>query len=169
MNQETLALRHALIDSYNQYAEGLDSKRWELVRACFADRVQLDYGPLSEAGVDEDGLWSADDWLVALQSVINGFDITRHTITNHRFDFSDDRVNCRAYLTAHHVIFPEEGVPGEQDIWTAVGEYSNDYRRSADGRWLICRSALVSHWNSGNLGLYEVARERAAAQASSNA
>ena len=33
---KNLLIRNALIDSYNNYAEGLDSKNWPLVRACFA-------------------------------------------------------------------------------------------------------------------------------------
>ena len=167
MDLATLALRHALIDSFNRYAEGLDSKQWDMVRRCFSDRVRLEYGPLSEEQASADGNWAADDWIAALQSVINGFDITRHTITNHRFDFREGRVNCRAYLSADHVIFPQEGLPGPENIWTFVGEYSNHYERSAEGDWTICRSALVTHWTSGNADLYAVAQERAAAQANS--
>ena len=169
MTLESLQLQQTLIELYNRYAEGIDSKDWAMVRSCFDDRIALDYGPLSEAGADADGLWAADDWMLALQGVINGFDITRHAITNHRFDFSGDNCNCRAYLSADHVIFPDGGMPGPEDVWTVVGEYSNDFVRDAAGEWRIGRSRLSMQWNSGNPGLFEVARERAAAQASSKA
>ena len=36
-------VRQALIDNYNSYAEGLDSKNWPLVRACFAADILRRY------------------------------------------------------------------------------------------------------------------------------
>ena len=77
--------RFAIIDIYNAYAEGIDSKNWALVRSCFADEVYLEYGDLSASIGGPDAPCKADDWLLALQRVINSFDLTRHTITNHPF------------------------------------------------------------------------------------
>jgi hypothetical protein len=155
-------IRNALIDNYNQYGEGLDSKNWPMVRGCFADEVLIDYGSVSDATGDPSVARRADDWLKILQAAINGFDITRHTITNHRVTISDDQVCCRAYLTAGHVIFatPEMPFVNDQDIVTVVGEYSNYYRQ-VEGVWKICQSALVVHWTSGNMGLFEMAAARA--------
>ena len=45
--EKNLLTRNALIDSYNQYAQGLDTKDWPMVRDCFADEVLIDYGDLS--------------------------------------------------------------------------------------------------------------------------
>jgi hypothetical protein len=161
-----LQIKNALIDNYNAYAQGLDSKDWGMVRGCFADKVYFDYGIVSEATGGPDVAISSDDWMLVLQSVINGFDITRHTITNHRFQIDDEVVRCQAYLMADHVIFsnPESTHLGDQEVMTVVGEYTNEYHKTEAG-WKICRSKLVMNYTTGNMGLMAIAGERVAAQA----
>jgi len=158
-------IRAAIIENYNAYAEALDSKNWPMVRECFADQVYLDYGGLSDATGSSDVARPSDEWIPALQSVINGFDITRHTITNHRFEFSGDSVTCRAYLTAEHVIYPnpEITIASEQDVVTVVGEYTNTYEQGVNG-WKICKSKLEMNYTRGNVALLGEAITRAAAQ-----
>jgi predicted ester cyclase len=150
-----LTIRNALIDNYNAYAEGLDSKNWPMVRNCFADEVVIDYGELSAASGAADEPRKADDWMEYLQGVINKFDVTRHTITNHRVSISGDEAVCTAYLTADHVKFadPSLALANPENVATVVGEYSNHYRQ-IDGAWKIFRSALVVQWSSGNLALF---------------
>ena len=161
--ENELVIRAALVDNYNKYAEGLDSKNWPLVRACFSDTVLIDYGAISAATGAPDVARNTDDWMLHLKSVINGFDITRHTITNHRVIISDGEISCRAYLSADHVLFKDAANPvvDDEDIVTVVGEYTNHYRL-IDGDWKICQSALVVHWSQGNMGLFATAPERAA-------
>ena len=163
IEESTLLIRNALIENYNNYAEGLDSKNWPMVRACFADEVVIDYGSISAATGDPDVPRPADDWMKHLQSVINGFDITRHTITNHRVSILENEISCRAYLTADHVVFsnPEMPIVGDEDVVTVVGEYTNHYRQ-VEGSWKICRSALVVNWSRGNVALFATATERSA-------
>ena len=157
-----LSLRQALIDNYNNYAEGLDTKNWPMVLACFSDQVFLDYGDVGEVNVSAQ---AAADWIAHLQSVINGFDLTHHAITNHRLTVDDGRVNCRAYMVADHVIFPDPAIAevGPEDRCTVVGEYSNDYEQQADGRWTICYSRLSVKWSSGNTEVFVTAATRVAA------
>lgn len=163
IEESKLLIRNALIDNYNSYAEGLDSKNWPMVRACFADEVLIDYGSISAATGGPDVPRRADDWMKHLKSVINGFDITRHTITNHRVTIMDGEISCRAYLSADHVVFanPEMPVVGDEDVVTVVGEYTNHYKQ-IEGSWKICRSVLVVNWTRGNVELFAAATERAA-------
>ena len=49
---EQLKVRSAMVDNYNAYAEGLDSKNWPLVRSCFCDEVYIDYGFISAPSGD---------------------------------------------------------------------------------------------------------------------
>jgi len=165
MTDEHLRIRQALIDNYNQYAQGLDSKQWPLVRDCFADEILIDYGAISAPTGDPAVPRRADDWLAILQGVINGFDITRHAIGNHRFSIAGDRISCRAYLRADHVVFADPGLPivGDQDMVTVVGEYTNHYARIGDA-WKICKSELAVHWSEGNVALFTRAAERVIAQ-----
>jgi len=151
---QQLQIRNALIDNYNAYAEGLDSKNWPLVRACFLDEIYIDYGPISDPTGAASVPRRADDWLQLLQSVINRFDITRHTITNHRVTIDGDTISCRAYLIADHVKFDAATAPHvtDENVVTVVGEYNNYYRQEG-GQWKICRSELVVNWSRGNIGL----------------
>jgi hypothetical protein len=160
---DKLEIRNALIDSYNSYAQGLDTKDWDLVRSCFKDNVFIDYGGISDPTGSPDVARDSDEWMKVLQSVINGFDITRHTITNHRPTITDAAVSCSAYLVADHVIFPSPDLPlvSPEDVVTVVGEYTNWYERDGEG-WKICRSKLVVNWSSGNTALLATAMERAA-------
>jgi hypothetical protein len=150
-----LAIQAALVDNYNRYAQGLDSKDWQLVRSCFAEKVCIDYGELSASGGAPDVPRRADDWLGYLQSVINRFDVTRHTITNHRFVIDGATVSCRAYLSADHVKFTDPSLPvvGPGDSVMVVGEYTNYYAEH-DARWLIVRSELVVNYSVGNVALF---------------
>lgn len=162
MSNTEADIRNALIDSFNQYAEGIDSKDWNLVRACFADQVVVDYGDLS-ASLGEPGVpVAADDWVAAVKGVISGFDITRHAITNHRFDLASPPVCARAYLSADHVIFADPAVPVVQpdNVVTLVGEYTN-YYELIEGNWKIVRSALAGDWTAGNADLLQEAVDRA--------
>ena len=166
MSTESLIIRNALIDSYNDYAEGLDSKNWTLVRSCFADEVIIDYGELSASTGAPDEPRRADDWMLYLKGVINGFDITRHLISNHRVTISDSDISCRAYLAADHVIFADPAMPvaRAEDIVTVVGEYNNHYA-NIDGAWKIVRSQLDVHYSHGNMALFEESAKRVAAAA----
>ena len=164
--ENPLLIQSALVENYNRYAEGLDSKNWSMVRACFADEVMIDYGGISAPSGDPAVPRQADDWLKILQGVINGFDITRHLISNHRFTISDKEISCRAYLSADHVIFPNPEMPivGDDDVVTVVGEYTNFYT-CIDGQWKICRSELDVNWSRGNMTLLATATQRAQAKA----
>jgi hypothetical protein len=161
-----LLLQQSLIDSCNAYAEGIDTKNWALVRACFDDQVALDYGELSAAGGAPDVLQSADDWLKVLKNAINGFDITRHTMTNHRISLEGDIACCRVYLDADHVIFSEPAFLHalDGDVVRLVGEYTNHYRQTDTG-WKIIRSTLAVHWTSGNPELFARSVQRSATNA----
>jgi enoyl-CoA hydratase/carnithine racemase len=160
---EVALIRNHLLDSYSRYAQGLDSQNWEMVRACFADEILIDYGELSISSGPPEVPRRADDWMASLQRVINGFDVTRHAITNHRMHIDESGgVSCRAYLSADHVIYPdsEARVISAEDVVTVVGEYNNYYEQ-IEGLWKIVKSELKVDWTIGHGDLLEVAVERA--------
>ena len=158
--------RCEIIDVYNAYAEGIDTKNWQMVRECFADQVVLDYGEVNPAAGDPDSPRQADDWIPVLQSVINGFDRTRHIISNHRFRDCEDGIECRAYLHADHLILEEDQMSAAtpEQVITIVGEYTNVFR-CEDAQWKIVRSKLSMEYALGNESLFGVAATRAAATA----
>jgi 3-phenylpropionate/cinnamic acid dioxygenase small subunit len=157
-------LAQELAENYYRYAEGLDSKNWELVRSCFADEVYIDYGPVIDPDGSADTPRAADEWLKVLQGAINGFDATRHLMSNPRVEVTGDEVTCRIYLQADHVIYPipEMAIAGPHDVATVIGEYTNSYVQTPQG-WKICKSKLVMDYTTGNLELFGAAAGRVAA------
>ncbi len=157
-------IKNALIDSYNNYAQGIDSKDWPLVRSCFADEVTLNYGDLSDSTGGSNVPRSSDEWVAVLQAAINGFDITRHAITNYRVTMNGDIATCVVYLSADHIVFEDPAIPVStpENTVTIVGEYTNSYQQF-NGEWKIIASQLLVNWSSGNLSLFELAQARAAA------
>lgn len=155
--------RFDVIDVYNNYALGIDTKNWPLVRSCFTDEVLIDYGEISAATGSADVPRKAEDWLAHIKGVINGFDQTRHAITNHRFHKDGDAIVCAACLRADHIIFsnPEHGIAGTDDIVTIVGKYTNTCLLTEDG-WKVSKSRLEVNWSSGNAALFPQAMQRAA-------
>jgi SnoaL-like domain len=156
-----LKTRAALVDNFNNYACGVDSKDWQRVRNCFADRVSLDYASVGHVTPGDGQTISSDEWIEVLQGVINGFDLTRHSITNHRFHIEDDILRCQAYFCADHIIFAdsESRQVGAEDCVTVVGEYCNQYQYR-EAQWKICHSQLLMNYTTGNVGLFERAQER---------
>ena len=155
--------RSEIIEAYNHYAEGIDTKNWPLVRSCFAEEVFIDYGETGAATGGAGATRKAEDWLSALQSVINGFDVTRHTITNHRFRATAEGIECRAYFNAEHIIFndPEINHVTDDESVFVIGEYTNVFCQDDSG-WKISKSKLVAEFTKGNIGLFVTAGERAA-------
>ncbi len=162
--------RNAIIDNYNCYALGIDNKDWAMVRNCFADEVMLDYGDLSAPGGDIDSPQSADNWVAILQGAINGFDMTQHIISNHRFEMRGSEVVCCAYLSADHIFLAADDTAINDDtaisddcVVRVVGEYTNVYRVVGQVAKIV-RSALKVKYSTGNTNLFSLAQERAAAQ-----
>ncbi|TDG14846.1 nuclear transport factor 2 family protein [Seongchinamella unica] len=164
MSQVDPVTRSEIVDVYNAYAEGIDSKNWPLVRACFADEIYIDYGDTGADTGGEGAMRNAEDWLLALQSVIDGFDLTRHSLSNFRFCRTEQGVECRAYLVAEHIIFTDPGnkVATDAEVAIVVGEYTNVFA-GADAGWKIVSSKLDTQYCRGNIALFAEAVERAAA------
>jgi hypothetical protein len=160
---EETGIKLAIAEAYSNYATGLDTKNWALVRDCFCDQVLIDYGSISEPTGGPDVPRKADDWLEHLKGTLTGFDMTQHSITNHRYQFKGDTVQCTAYLVAEHLMFDDPAMPlanGDQFI-TVAGFYTNDYVQD-NGQWRIAKSMLAVTWMRGDVGLFEKAALRAA-------
>jgi SnoaL-like domain len=161
----TPELRNAITDTYSQYGEGIDCKKWPQVRACFADQIRVHYDGMDEqvGGPGEQAI-AADDWVAILRGTIDGFDTTQHMITNHRFKVEEGDVVCSAYLYADHTIFsdPQIAIADPQTMVTVVGEYVNRFR-DCGGQWKIVASRLALWHMTGNVALFESAKARAAA------
>lgn len=161
--QDDSGVKLAVAEVYSNYATGLDTKTWSMVRDCFCDQVYIDYGSISAPTGDPAIPRKADDWLQIVKGTINGFDMTQHTITNHRYEFDGDTVRCTAYLVAEHFIFASPMMPlaNEGQFITVGGYYTNDFVQDR-GQWRIAKSQLAVTWMRGDPALFEKALQRAA-------
>ena len=134
------ATKVAIAEVMSNYATGLDTKNWAMVQDCFCEQVLIDYGDISAPTGAPDVPRRAEDWLQILKANLSGFDITQHSITNHRFVIGEDSVQCTAYLVAEHMLFADPAMPlaADGEFITVAGYYTNDFVIDAD-QWRIAK------------------------------
>ncbi len=142
----------AITDLLYQYATGLDSRDWDLLRECFTEDGVADF--LEFGGVNE-----GQDAIVELCSgVLSGLDSSQHLIGNPRVTVDGDRAEAVCYFQAQHVFVS----PAGGSTYLVGGRYEDRLRRCADG-WRIEHRTLHCSWQDGNAGVFGEAAARRAA------
>ncbi len=124
--------RQAIVDVFNDYARGVDTRDEALYRSCFADELDLDMW-----GGDGPTTSTAEDWVTKAFAAVSSFETTQHIITNHQIEIDGDRAFARAYLQAQHW--------NPDNAMLVGGFYENDFVR-VEGRWRICKLCLKVTW-----------------------
>ncbi len=114
-----------------RYATGIDTRDWELLRTCFTDDCEADYGELPGIGTLR---WFSGDeitaWIEASHAAMGH---TMHRITNARVEpAGDGRVTARSYVDALLT------TPSGELIVHAAGFYDDELVLGGDG-WRIAR------------------------------
>jgi hypothetical protein len=118
-----------------RYATGIDQKDWGLLRTCWTDQIDVEYGQLGN-------FTSADVLTDVMARVHNDMGPTYHRMTNLVIaideDGSGDRATARSYVHAVLML-----TPGDSENWIdVVGHYDDVFVRTPAG-WRISRR--VSH------------------------
>jgi 3-phenylpropionate/cinnamic acid dioxygenase small subunit len=110
-----------------RYATGIDFKDWALLRTCWTEEVDVDYG--------EVGRYSGADAITGLMEQLhNAMGPTYHRLTNFTIAVDGDRATARSYV--HAVL---QAVPQDAASWVeALGHYDDELVRTSDG-WRIAR------------------------------
>jgi 3-phenylpropionate/cinnamic acid dioxygenase small subunit len=110
-----------------RYASGIDRRDFALLRSCFTEDCEADYGDI--------GAWHTADAITAFMEEIHaGFGHTLHRITNHAVTpLDEDRIAARCYVDAL-IMDPDN----QQLVAHAMGFYDDELVRTADG-WKIAR------------------------------
>ena len=118
-------VRQDVADLLVRYATGIDRRDWKLLRSCFTDDCQADYGDV--------GRWrSADEITEWMRTTHEPLGPSLHRITNPAVVSDGETVTVRSYVDVVIVGADERG--GAQ----AAGYYDDVVVRTDDG-WKIAR------------------------------
>jgi 3-phenylpropionate/cinnamic acid dioxygenase small subunit len=119
--------REQIADVLIRYATGIDFKDWALLRTCWTEDVDVDYG--------EVGKYSGADVITALMEQLhNAMGPTYHRLTNIAIAVAGDRATARSYVHAVLQAIPDDGASWVE----ALGHYDDELVRTSDG-WRIAR------------------------------
>jgi 3-phenylpropionate/cinnamic acid dioxygenase small subunit len=122
--------RMAVADVLVRYATGIDGRDWDLLRSCFTDDVEADYGVI--------GVWhGADEITRWMRETHEPCGHTLHRITNVAVDGGGDEASARSYVDAL-VLFADD-----RSGTRATGWYDDELVRAGDG-WRIARRCFTS-------------------------
>ena len=110
-----------------RYATGIDFKDWALLRTCWTEDVDADYG--------EVGHFSGADAITGLMEQLhNTMGPTYHRLSNFAIAVDGDCARARSYV--HAVL---QAVPDDGASWVeALGHYDDELVRTSNG-WRIAR------------------------------
>lgn len=114
-----------IIALINRYATGLDTANWKLLRSCWADDVDVDYGTGET--------WSSADALNAFMEHFHTGLTTMHMNTNFVIsDAGDGRATGRTYFSA--LLLRPDG-----SLFLRAAGWYNDSFVKAESEWKIAK------------------------------
>lgn len=121
-----------------RYATGIDFKDWPLLRTCWTDDVDVDYG--------EVGRYSGVDAITDLMAQLhNGMGPTYHRLSNLAITVDGDHATARSYVFAHL-----QAVANDSASWVeALGHYDDELVRTQEGWRIAKRTTRIARVQSG--------------------
>lgn len=127
-----------------------DRRNWSAVENAFASEVLLDY---SSMGAKIETL-TPQQIIANWKTILPGFKMTQHAITNHRVSISNKTATCFSYVTALHYL-PNDS---KSDVWRVVGFYEHRLVRTEAG-WRVSEMKFTATIIDGNTDLPKLAME----------
>lgn len=136
-----------------EYAFGIDTRDYSLLRSVFTDRIEMDFSSYNGRPA---AATSADEWVAACAALFDGLDATQHTMTNPLVDVEPggERARCRMAMQAAHFL----GDPPENEF--TIGGWYLDRLVRVDGVWKIAAVTLNVTWRRGNESIMAAAVAR---------
>jgi hypothetical protein len=142
---------NAIVRRRYEYALGIDTRDWDLLRSVFTDEIEMDFSSYSG---QPGAVVLADDWVDGAKVMFTGLDSTQHVMTNPIVDIDGERGRLRMYMKAEHFLGNDSG----SDSF-ALGGYYEDRLIKVAGDWKIEAVTLTIFWNRGNRHIMSLARE----------
>jgi 3-phenylpropionate/cinnamic acid dioxygenase small subunit len=118
-------VRQDIADLLVRYAAGIDGRDWKLLRSCFTDDCEADYGAT--------GRWHGGDEITAwMRATHEPLGHTLHRITNQAVACEDGTVTARSYVDA--LVLGPDNARGVR-----VDGYYDDVLVRTDDGWRIAR------------------------------
>lgn len=146
--------REKIIAIVNDIGTLADQCDWNRLAQMFADAVLLDY--TSMVGGKPETL-SPQEIMVRWKSILPGFDMTQHKITDHKVELHHNQADVYSKVMALHYIAGSLG--GE--IWIVQGEYYHHLIQTKDG-WKVNKMKFIVGEIRGNNDLPGLAIRRVA-------
>lgn len=145
---------NAIVRRRYEYALGIDTRDFGLLRSVFTDEIEMDFRDYSG---QPGARLAADDWVAGCKVLFCGLDATQHVMSNPMVDVDGDRAQCRMYMKAEHFLRNDQG-----SFDFALGGYYHDRLVRTERGWLIEAVTLRLFWNRGNRHIMTLAAERGA-------
>lgn len=126
-----------------------DSGNFESLEGLYAEEVEVDYTSLTEGEIE---LKSAQKLMTEWASVLPGFDLTRHELSNIKVNVEGDKATARADVTADHYL--------DDMFWQVKGDYLYKLEK-IDGAWRITSHKFNSKEETGTRDVFAPAIEKA--------
>lgn len=134
-----------------EYALGIDTRDFALLRSVFTDEITMDFADYSG---QPSATLSADDWVAGCRVLFTGLDATQHVMSNPLVDIDGDRATCKMYMKAEHFLRNDQG-----SFDYAIGGYYTDQLQRVGNQWLINAVTLTLFWQRGNRHIMQLATE----------
>lgn len=139
---------HEVAEVLYRFAQGIDTRDWDLHESVFASTFEFDYSshrPGSRGQVER------ADWVARARRRFVTMKATQHTMTNPRVEVTGDVAAVRMYVEAWHVA----DVGGVEAWCTIGGEYHNRLQRIGHG-WEITHLRLERRWTVGDRAVLDL-------------
>jgi 3-phenylpropionate/cinnamic acid dioxygenase small subunit len=123
--------RNEIISVLDGYADALDARRWDDLRAVFADDVRVDFGEWTAT--------SRDQAVAAIRGYLDACGPSQHLLGNYRIRIAGDAAESRVYVRAFHVGAGQAA----GKTYEMGGEYRDELRRTRDGWRIVKRRGVV--------------------------
>jgi len=138
----TIAAELAIRNVIARIANTIDTRRWEELRALFADEVTIDYTSLFGGEVQRQ---RADETVAGWRRLLSPLDATQHVIGAIEVAIDGDRASAQCHVRGYHV---RHDAPGGSE-WMVAGQWLFDLN-ARHGTWQIGSMTLRAFYQTGN-------------------
>lgn len=126
-------------------ARTIDTRRWQELRALYADEVTSDYTSLFGGEIPHQ---SGDDLIETWRRLLSSLDATQHMVGPIEVHLQGDRALAECHVRGYHVC---SAAPGGSE-WMVAGQWIIELVER-ERAWLVTKMTLRTFYQTGNRDL----------------